>query len=163
MTTNSGHEGTNIAIKAGPSCVFQQHGIDKSVKIQVDTNSNKFDLYQQHMASALFGRATLSNFPTVNNLSLPAEFMLKLAVEECKGYASWRTSPYKWLVVLSVDLVHGSKFQQERGVLVGEALDKIISIEKANIAPEKPPPRGTLVSGCPVGKVRKTNVLSWNF
>ena len=62
-----------------------------------------------------------------------------------------------------VSLVHASKFQQERDVLVEEALDKIISIEKANIASEKPPPRGTLVSGCPVEKVRKPNVSLWNF
>ena len=45
-TTNSGHEGTNNDIKAGPSCVLPQYGLDKSVKIQVDTDSNKFDLYQ---------------------------------------------------------------------------------------------------------------------
>jgi hypothetical protein len=102
-TTNSGHEGTNNAIKAGPSCVLPQHGIDKSVKIQVDTDSNKFDLYQRHMASALFGRATWSNSPTVNDVTLPAEFMLKFAVDECESYASWRTSHYKWLVVRSVD------------------------------------------------------------
>jgi hypothetical protein len=87
-----------IAIKAGPSCVLPQHGIDKSVKIQ---DSNKFDLYQQHMASALFGRATWSNSPTVNDVTLPEEFMLKFAVDKCKSYASWRTSPYKWLVVWS--------------------------------------------------------------
>jgi hypothetical protein len=102
-TTNSGHEGTNNAIKAGPSCVLPQHGIDKSVKIQVDTDSNKFDLYQRYMASALFGRATWSNSPTVNDVTLPAEFMLKFALEQCESYASWRTSPYKWLVVRSVD------------------------------------------------------------
>ena len=102
-TTNSGHEGTNNGIKAGPVCVLPQHGIDKSVKIQVDTDSNKFDLYQRHMASALFGRATWSNSPTVNDVTLPAEFMLKYALEQCESYASWRTSPYKWLVVRSVD------------------------------------------------------------
>ena len=61
-----------------------------------------------------------------------------------------------------VSLVDDSKFPKERGVLVEEALDKMISAKKANmIASEKPPPRGTLVSGCcPVGKVRKTNVSS---
>ena len=38
-----------------------------------------------------------------------------------------------------------SKFPKERGVLVEEALDKMISTKKkANIASEKPPPRGTL-------------------
>ena len=62
-----------------------------------------------------------------------------------------------------VSLVDASKFPRERGVLVEEALDKIISTEKANIASEKPQPRGTVVSGCPVGKVRKTCVSSWNF
>ena len=55
------------------------------------------------MASALFGRATWSNSPTVNDVTLPAEFMLKFAVNECERYASWRTSPYKWLLVRSVD------------------------------------------------------------
>lgn len=102
-TTNSGHEGTNNAIKAGPSSVLPQHGIDKSVKIQVDTDSNKFDLYQRHMASALFGRATWSNSPTVNDVTLPAEFMLNFANDQCENYASWRTSTNKWLVVRSVD------------------------------------------------------------
>jgi hypothetical protein len=101
--TNSGHEGTNNAIKAGPTCVLPQHGIDKSVKIQVDTDSNRFDLYQRYMASALYGRATWSNSPTVNDITLPAEFMLKSAIDQCERYASWRTSPYQWLVVRSVD------------------------------------------------------------
>jgi hypothetical protein len=69
-TTNSssGHEeGTNNAIKAGPSCVLppQHHGIDKSIKIYVDTDSNKFGVCQRLMASALFGRATWSNSPTL--------------------------------------------------------------------------------------------------
>jgi hypothetical protein len=95
-TTNSGHEGTNNAIKGGPSCVLPQHSIDRSVKIQVDTDSNKYNLYQQYMASALFGRATWINSPTVNDVTLPAEFMLKFALEQCKSYASWRESPYKW-------------------------------------------------------------------
>jgi hypothetical protein len=62
-----------------------------------------------------------------------------------------------------VSLVDASKFPRKRGVLVEDALDKIISTEKANIASEKPQPRGTVVSGCPVGKVRKTCVSSWNF
>jgi hypothetical protein len=95
-STNSDHEGTNNAIKAGPSCVLPQHGVDKSVKIQVDTDSNNFDLYQRYMANALFGRATWSNSPTVTDLTLPVEFMLKFALD-------WRASPYKWLVVWSVD------------------------------------------------------------
>jgi hypothetical protein len=83
--------------------MLPQHGVDKSVKIQVDTDSNKFDLYQQYMASALFGRATWSNSPTINDVTLPAEFMLKVALEQCKSNASWRASPYKWLDVGSID------------------------------------------------------------
>jgi hypothetical protein len=63
-----------------------------------------------------------------------------------------------------VSLVDASKIPKERGFLVEEALDKIIFTEKANIASEKPPPRGILVSGCRVGKVPSTtNALSWNF
>jgi hypothetical protein len=102
-TTNSGHEGTNNGIKAGPLCVLPQHGIDKSVKIQVDTDSNKFELLQRLMANDLFGTATWSNSPTVNELTLPAEHMLKSAVHESEKYASWRTSVGKWLVVRSVE------------------------------------------------------------
>ena len=102
-TTNSGHEGTNNGIKAGPSRVLPQHGIDKSVKIQVDTDSNKFELLQRHWASDLFGTATWSNSPTVNEITLPAEYMLKFAVDESEKYASWRTSLDKWLVVRSVE------------------------------------------------------------
>jgi len=62
-----------------------------------------------------------------------------------------------------VSLVDASKSPQERGLLVEEALDKIIFTEKANMASEKPPPKGSLVSGCPVGKVCKTYVSSWSF
>ena len=62
-----------------------------------------------------------------------------------------------------VSLVDASKFPKERGDIVEDALDKMISIEKANIASENPPLRGTLVSWCPVGKVRKTSVNSWSF
>ena len=62
-----------------------------------------------------------------------------------------------------VSLVDASKFPKERGVIVEDALNKMISTEKVNIVSENPPLRGTLVSGCPVGKVCKTNVLSWNF
>ena len=40
---------------------------------------------------------------------------------------------------------------------------KTYSIPNVNIASEYTPLRGTLVSGCPVGKVRKTNVSSWSF
>ena len=103
MTTNSGHGGTNNAIKSGPSCVCPQHGPDKSVKVQVDHDSHNFDLYQQRMASVLSESATWSNSPTVNNVTLPAEFILKFSIDESEKYAAWRTSPYKWLVVWSVD------------------------------------------------------------
>ncbi len=43
-TTYSGHEGTNHAIKSGSSFVLLQHAIDKSAKIQLDTDCNMFDL-----------------------------------------------------------------------------------------------------------------------
>jgi hypothetical protein len=62
-----------------------------------------------------------------------------------------------------VSLVDASNIPEERGFLVEEELDKIIFTEKANIACEKPPPRGTLLSGCPVGKVRKAYVSLWDF
>jgi len=62
-----------------------------------------------------------------------------------------------------VSLVDASKSPQERGLRVEEALDKIIFTKKANMASEKPPPKGSLVLGCPVGKVCKTYVSSWSF
>ena len=62
-----------------------------------------------------------------------------------------------------VSLVDASKFPKERGVIVEDALDKMINTKKANIASVNPPLRETLVSGCPVRKVRKTNVSSCNF
>jgi hypothetical protein len=62
-----------------------------------------------------------------------------------------------------VSLVDASKLPEGRGDIVADALDKMIAIEKANIASENPPLRGALVSGCPVGKLRKTNVSSLNF
>jgi hypothetical protein len=102
-TTNSGHEGTNHAIKSGPSRVLPQHAIDKSAKIQLDMDCNKFDLYRRHLATALLGRATWSTSLTVNDITLPAEFMLKFAIRECENYASWRTSKDTWLVVRSVE------------------------------------------------------------
>ena len=41
---------------------------------------------------------------TVNNITLPAEFMLKFAIHECENYyASWRIRNDEWLVVRSVD------------------------------------------------------------
>lgn len=103
ITTNSGHEGTNHAIKSGPSRVLPQHAIDKSAKIQLDMDRNKFDLYRRHLASALLGKATWSSSLTVNDITLPAEFMLKFAVRECENYASWRITNDKWLVVRSVE------------------------------------------------------------
>jgi hypothetical protein len=51
----------------------------------------------------LLGRATWSTSLTVNNITLPAEFMLKFAIPECENYASWRISNDKWLVVRSVE------------------------------------------------------------
>ncbi len=56
-------------------------------------------------------------------------------------------------------IVVASKNCGERGVAVEQALDKLISHEnKANLASEKPPPIGGVVSSCPVGKVRKNIV-----
>jgi hypothetical protein len=60
-----------------------------------------------------------------------------------------------------VSIFAASKNCRERGVAVEQALDKHISDEKTNLASEKPPPIGGVVSSCPVGKVRKTKVLSW--
>ncbi len=102
-TTNSGHEGTNHATKSGPSRALPQHAIDKSVKIQSDTDYNKFDLYRRHLATALLGRATWSISLTVNDITLPAELMLKFAICERKNYASWRIRNNMWLVVRSVE------------------------------------------------------------
>ena len=103
-TTNSGHEGTNNAIKSGPLRVLPQHPIDKSAKIQVDSDCTKFDLYRRHAAATMLRRATWSTSSlTVNDLTLPAEFMLKFATRECENYASWRISQNKWLVVRSVE------------------------------------------------------------
>ena len=62
-----------------------------------------------------------------------------------------------------VSLVEASRNSKERVTLVEEALDQIFHNEKANIAPEKPAPKGTVVSACPIGKVRRTYVSSWNF
>ena len=60
-----------------------------------------------------------------------------------------------------VSIFAASKNCRERGVAVEQALDKLISDEKANLASEKPPPIGGVVSSCPVGKVRKTKVPAW--
>jgi hypothetical protein len=57
-------------------------------------------------------------------------------------------------------LVAASNNPEYRGGVVEEALDKIISIEKANIAL---PPIGMRVFACPVGKLQKTNVLAWHM
>jgi hypothetical protein len=60
-----------------------------------------------------------------------------------------------------VSIVAASKNCRERGLAVEEALDKLISVEKANLASEKPPPIGGVVSSCPVGKVKKSKVSAW--
>ena len=62
-----------------------------------------------------------------------------------------------------VSLVKASRNTKEKVTLVEEAFDQIICNEKANIASEKPAPKGTVVSACPVGKVQRTYVSSWNF
>jgi hypothetical protein len=55
-----------------------------------------------------------------------------------------------------VSIVVASKNCREHGVVaVEQALDKLISDEKANLASVKPPPIGGVVSSCPVRKVRK--------
>jgi hypothetical protein len=102
-TANSGHEGTNHATKCGPSRVLPQYTVDKSAKVQVDMDHHKFDLYHRRVANALLGHATWSSSSTVNELTLPAEFMLTSALEECERYASWRTAEDKWLVIRSVE------------------------------------------------------------
>ena len=103
-TAKSGPEATNHAIKSGPSRVLPQHAINKSAKIQLDTDCNKFDFNSQHLATALLRRATWSTSLTVIDITLPAEFMLKLfAIRECENYASWRISNDKWLVVSSAE------------------------------------------------------------
>jgi hypothetical protein len=96
-TTKSGHEGTNHEIKSGPSRVLPQHAIDKSAKIQLHTDCNEFDLYRRHLATALLARATWSTSLSVNNITLPAEFMLKFAIHECEHSSSWRISNNKLL------------------------------------------------------------------
>ena len=60
-----------------------------------------------------------------------------------------------------VSLVEASRNTKERVTLVEEALDQIICNEKANIASEKPAPKGTVLSAwCPVGKAQRTYVSS---
>ncbi len=60
-----------------------------------------------------------------------------------------------------MSIVVASMNCRERGVPVEQALDKLISDEKANLASEKSPPISGVVSSCPVGKVRKTKVSAW--
>ena len=76
---------------------FHSTAFDKSAKIQLDTDCNKFDLYRQHLATALLGRATWSTSLTINDITLPAEFMLKFAIHECEHSSSWRISNNKLL------------------------------------------------------------------
>ena len=59
-------------------------------------------------------------------------------------------------------IVAASKNCRDHGVAVEQALDKMISEEKDNLASEKPPPQGGVVFACRVGKVRKTYVLEWS-
>ena len=61
-----------------------------------------------------------------------------------------------------VSIIAASKNCWERGVAVERALDKMISEQKENLASEKPPPLGGLVSSCAVGKVRKAKVSEWS-
>lgn len=61
-----------------------------------------------------------------------------------------------------VSLVATSKNCRERGIAVEQALDNLISKEKANLASQKPSPRGVVVSACPSGKVKKTKVSEWD-
>ena len=86
-TTNSGHEGTNHAIKSGPSRVLPQHAIDKYATIQADKDCTNFDLYHRHWTSTFVAKANWSTSPTVNHLTLPAEFMLNSALMQCESYA----------------------------------------------------------------------------
>ena len=72
-------------------------------KIQLDMDCNKVNLYRRHLATALLGRATWSTLLTINDITIPAEFILKFAIRECKNYTSWRISKDKWLVVRSVE------------------------------------------------------------
>ena len=60
-----------------------------------------------------------------------------------------------------VSIVATSKNCRERGLAVEEALDKLICVEKANLASKKPPPIGGVESSCPVGKVKKSKVSAW--
>ena len=62
-----------------------------------------------------------------------------------------------------VSLIEASRNTEEKVTLVEAALDQIICNEKANIASEKPAPKGTVVSACPFGKLRRPYVSSWNF
>ena len=52
-----------------------------------------------------------------------------------------------------VSIVAASTNRRERGEKVEQALHKLISDEKANLASQKSPPIGGVVSSCPVGKV----------
>ena len=80
----------------------------------------------------------------------------------------WCRIHIQWirLYLLSRWLCHGLLLCLSKVIFVMQpmiSLDKIIFTEKANMASEKPPPKGSLVSGCPVGKVCKTYVSSWSF
>ncbi len=70
-------------------------------------------------------------------------------------------NPYNMMLMPRVkeleSIVAASKNCHERGVAVEQALDTLISDEKANLASEI----GRVVSSCRVGKVRKTKVPAW--
>lgn len=63
-----------------------------------------------------------------------------------------------------VCIVAASRNSRERGVAVEEALDKMISAEKENLASDQPLPQGGVVSVCPAveKEVRKTKVYGWS-
>ncbi len=58
-----------------------------------------------------------------------------------------------------VSLLAASNSCKERGMVVEPVLDKLIFEEKADLSSQKPPPRGGVVSSCPVGKLRKQKFL----
>jgi hypothetical protein len=102
-TTNSGHKGTNHAIKSGPSCVLPQHAIGKSAKIQLDKDCSKLNLYRRHYLPRCLEEQSGVRRSPVNNITPPAVFMQKFGICACENYASCRINNNKWLVVRSVE------------------------------------------------------------
>ena len=73
-------------------------------------------------------------------------------------------NPYNMFMPRVNELVRiaaATKHYRERGEAVAQALDKLVSDEKAILASKKPPPIGGVVSSSPVGKVKKTTVSAW--